>query len=711
MNLTELTLHDSYSSDENDIVNDFYNPVLECAISYERITGYFSPSILAVASRGFAGIINNDGKIKILTSIQVNADTYKAIHDSGVNTFNEDLFDKVNLDLDQLKTELERNYLKVFIHLYKLGKIELRVAILRDREGILHQKVGIVSDAEGNAISFSGSNNETIGGVINNVEEFKVFKNWIISSSPYFANDQSKFNKYWNNRVDGVKVVEISDAVKQKIVKLVDDNENVDEVIKKIRSIEAKKDEGSETLKNSERELRGYQKKAIAHWSDNNYKSIFEMATGTGKTFTAINALREFKDDKGYLHCVAVVPLATLTIQWEVDIRKILSGVTVINTSTNSKWKEELNNVNLSNKLGRSIDYILITTYAMFTKKDFSERIESLGEGLVLLADEMHNLVNKNRLAALSNPAYTYKLGLSATPTRLWNQYESTLVRQHFGDNSFVYDLSDAIKSGFLVKYNYHPLPIFLENDEFEKYVDLSKAIGRLFQSGSKVDEDNSPLSSKLRERARIKKNAFNKLVALDKTIKELQKSKSFNDALIYVENEDKITELQKVLTDNLIRTTKFTGDNTLEERLSAIDNLRKKSINAIVAIKCLDEGVDIPSAQQAFFLSNNTDPREYVQRLGRVLRLDKESGKEIAEIYDYIVMPPSDVVYEDDAERKIARNMIKNELIRSKFFNELSSNSEQAQEIIDDAVDRFGFYFEDDELNYTVGEPNEFTD
>ena len=585
------------------------------------------------------------------------------------------------------------------------------MALLKDREGILHQKVGIVEDSEGNAISFSGSNNETIGGVINNVEEFKVFKNWIISSSPYFANDKSKFDKYWNNRIEGVEVVEISDAVKNKMIQLIDDNENVDQILKRIKSKEVEEVDQKDSIDNPDRELREYQKEAIEHWANSSYKSVFEMATGTGKTFTAINALQKFRDEKSYLHCVVVVPLTTLTIQWENDIRKILSGITVINTSTNKSWKEELNNVTLSNKLGRNIDYILITTYAMFAKKDFGERIESLGDDLVLLADEMHNLVNKNRLIALGNPAYVYKLGLSATPTRLWNQHESMLVKQLFGDSSYVYDLGNAIESGFLVKYNYHPLPIYLEQDEYEKYVGLSKAIGRLFQSGNKVDDDNSPLSSKLRERARIKKNAFNKLVALDSTIKRLQKTKNFNDALIYVENEDKISELQKVLTDNLIRTTKFTGDNTLEERLSAIDNLRKKSINAIVAIKCLDEGVDIPSAQQAFFLSNNTDPREYVQRLGRVLRLDKESGKDLAEIYDYIVMPPSDVIYEDEAARKVARNLIKNELIRSKFFNELSLNSTQAQEIIEDAVDKYGFYFEEDELNYNLGESNEFTD
>jgi superfamily II DNA or RNA helicase len=411
------------------------------------------------------------------------------------------------------------------------------------------------------------------------------------------------------------------------------------------------------------------------------------------------------------LRAVVVVPLTTLTVQWQDDIKKILPDINIINTSVSTKWKDELNNIIFSKELGRDLDYILVTTYSMFSKEDFGERLGRLGDDLILLADEMHNLVNTNRIKALANPAYRYKLGLSATPTRLWQPTESAIAKLHFGGNSYQYSLADAITNGFLVPYNYHPLPTYLTAEEYEEYLELSKDIARMSQVKTSENEGNSALHMKLIARSRIKKNAESKIFSLEKTLRNIQKEDGLQNALIYVDNEEYLQGLQEMLTRNNIRTTKFVGNNSLEERLSAIQNLRTQSINAIVAIKCLDEGVDIPSAKTAFFISNNTDPREYVQRLGRVLRLDEEGGKEVSEIYDYIVMPPQDVVYENDMDRRIARNMIKNELIRARFFNELALNSSAAKEIIDDAVDRYGFYYEDDELTYSIGdEDNELT-
>lgn len=702
--LDELSLKDSYSSDADDIVKDFYVPILEHAVSYDRITGYFSPSILAVAARGFAGLIKNNGKIRILSSIQVSHDTFKAIQESADLSIDENIFKKINFNAELIKDELQKDYLRVFMCLYNSGALELKIAVLNDSSGILHQKVGIVKDTAGNAISFSGSNNETIGGIINNLEEFKVFKNWTISSSSYFANDESKFNKYWNNEVKNVIVMNINEAVKRELVRVVDTNEDINHILERIQFKEQEIAKPNCGAVESDRSLRDYQVKAIDHWVGHDYKSIFEMATGTGKTFTAINALKRFRDNNKYLRAIVVVPLTTLTIQWNDDIKKVIPDVSIINTSINKKWREELNNLIISRELGKDINFIIITTYSMFSKEDFGEKISGLGKDTILLADEMHNLVNKNRIAALVNPCYKYKLGLSATPTRLWQQAESAIARLHFGGNDYQYSLSDAIKNGFLVPYNYHPLPINLTIDEYEDYVNLSREIARMSQMNSDKSDENTALNMKLIARSRIKKNAENKILSLQTTLRKMQKDGSLYDALIYVDNEDFLQNIQIMLTDNNIRTTKFTGSSTLEDRLSAIDNLRRHSINAIVAIKCLDEGVDIPSAKVAFFISNNTDPREYVQRLGRVLRLDKVSGKDHSDIYDYLVMPPSDVVYENEMDRRIARNMIKNELIRSKFFNELSTNTEQAQEIIDDTVDEFGFYFKKDELTYNIG-------
>jgi len=265
MNLADLSLKDSYSSDEDDIVHEFYNPVLSCAVSYDRITGYFSPAVMAIASRGFAGLIKNNGKIRILTSVQVNAETYNAVSKSEVTEIDENIFKNIEFDIESLRDELQKDYLRVFMYLYKTGSIELKVAILDKGEGILHQKVGIVRDVLKNAISFSGSNNETPGGIVSNIEEFKVFKNWIISSSPYFANDETKFEKYWNNKVDGISVFNISDAIKDKLISLLDDDEDIETIIKRIRNKEKIRENVPEKRPENLRLLRDYQLRAINH--------------------------------------------------------------------------------------------------------------------------------------------------------------------------------------------------------------------------------------------------------------------------------------------------------------------------------------------------------------------------------------------------------------------------------------------------------------
>jgi endonuclease III len=314
--LDELPIRDSYSSDENDLVSEFYNPVLARSVSYDRITGYFSPNILAVVARGFAGLINNKGRIRILSSVEVSKETYDAITDSESSALDE----SITFDMNLLENELQRDYVKVFMYLYKAGLLELKIAVLRDSAGILHQKIGIVKDEVGNAISFSGSNNETYSGAVNNLEEFKVFKNWTISTSPYFTSDRNKFEKYWSNQVDGVKVIPINDAMKERFVKIVGVDDDIHNIIRRIQQLEQKND--VKVDKDSGRQLRDYQIAAIEHWVDNGYRSIFEMATGTGKTFTAINALRRFREDNSFLRVVIVVPLTTLTVQWQEDIKR-----------------------------------------------------------------------------------------------------------------------------------------------------------------------------------------------------------------------------------------------------------------------------------------------------------------------------------------------------------------------------------------------------
>lgn len=727
MSLKDLDIRATYNSANGyNLVKHFYNPVLRQAVSYDRTTGSFSPAILAVASRGFAGLISTRGKIRLITSAQVSDATY----DSIVNN-NGRLDDTIleDFDVDAIRSQLERDHLAVFAYLYGTGQLEMKVAITTKNNSMFHQKIGIVSDSEGNQLSFSGSNNETPNGWIHNSEEFKVFKGWESYSSGYFESDKKQFEDLWDSRSEKIKVMNVSNAAKEKLIERVKRTQNgdINRVQERIRSHENKiriapARDRDRTINKSlvadrnipaeqptnaavtSRSLFEYQKQAIQHWFSNDCTTIFEMATGTGKTFTSINALKQFREKNGYLRAVIVVPLTTLTVQWKKDVREIIEDIQIINTSTDNSWRNDLRSLGMLSKLGTSSDYIVITTYSNFPSSDFSSAVSIMGDNLILVTDEMHNLVTERGMIAADNESYRYKLGLSATPTRLWKPQESSIVAKMFGDSRFTYDIKDALDNDFLVKFRYTPIPVHMDVDEYEEYVQLSRDIGRMYASKSS-HSNSEPINMKLNARARIKKNAHSKIPALEQLVCRLQSLGAMHHSLIYVDNEKFLAELQQMLTRNNILTTKFVGETSLDERLRIIDNLRTETIRAIVAIRCLDEGVDIPSAQTAFFLSNNTDPREYVQRLGRVLRKDRTGNKQEASVYDYLVMPPADMVYRDDTERNIARNLIKGELIRAKFFTELATNGTEASDKVDDIVDRYGFNYEDSELMYTVEE------
>jgi superfamily II DNA or RNA helicase len=241
------------------------------------------------------------------------------------------------------------------------------------------------------------------------------------------------------------------------------------------------------------------------------------------------------------------------------------------------------------------------------------------------------------------------------------------------------------------VPYNYHLIPIHLTDEEYEEYTDLSKEISRMSSYSGGKDGISASYSLKLTKRARIKKQASNKLLSLEALFIKLRKNNLHKNTLVYADSEKYLKSIQKILTEVHVKSTKFTGQESLSERIQAIENLRKHNIDAIIAIKCLDEGVDIPSATTGIFLANNTDPREYVQRLGRILRLDSVGMKTEAHVYDFLVLPPSDTQLDDI----VGRNLVKNEFTRVEFFRELCLNRDKVDVDIGNVMDKYGYYFD----------------
>lgn len=412
MSFKDLNLHSSYSSARSNLVKDFYVPVLSEAVKYDRVTGFFNSYSLALVARGLKKFIKNGGKMRLLCGAQLSKEDLNSIVNASEVT--DKLSEDFLKDIDYLFDEIELNHLKLLAWMVVNNILEIKIGIVKNDigyvGGILHEKTGILSDSEGNNIVFSGSNNETgfgwSSGGYGNIEKFKVFSSW--EDSKFIKDDFDNFEEDWNNQNDYLEVIDVPKAAKDGLIKLAPDN--LDEVMALPLSYTEK------SSSSDDRELRDYQEEAISKWFDNDKQGILEMATGTGKTFTALNCVsRILKEDSNLLTVIAC-PYAHLVEQWGADVENMLDvGCYRIYASANPNWKKELSSLAFKLDLGIVENAVILTTHNTFSNDFFMEELYSLDIKSLIIADEVHHVAAKSFRKGLLE-FYSYRLGLSATP-------------------------------------------------------------------------------------------------------------------------------------------------------------------------------------------------------------------------------------------------------------------------------------------------------
>lgn len=653
MSFCAININYSYETGNGDPINEFYVPVLSHAIKYDRIAGYFSSSSLAIAARGIAGLITNGGRMRIIASPHLSEADLAVIHKSidSPQVFVENKFLK---EIEEIEDEFQRDHLKALGWMIANDLLEIKLAFVIkkdineiDESALFHQKVGILQDKEGSQLSFSGSINETASGWLNNIEEFKVFKSWEPGQESYLEEDLSKFESFWNDKRPNVRVINISIAVKEKLINISKGFNNEEFIAKKYITSSKKRSI------NDKLSLFFYQQKAVDTWKENNYSLLFEMATGTGKTRTAIACIYEaVKLDKKLIIIVSC-PQGTLSRQWRNEIESI--GLTldqsIIVDGTNYRWRKELERAIKKVSVGYNDKLIIYTTHSTGSCPDFINLISDNCQHIPIcfVGDEAHGLganVAKNGLQEM----YKYRIGLSATPKRWFDDVGSAILTSYFGNKSYEFTIGDALSTinpitnkPFLVNYYYHPIFIELTDDEFDEYQKMSNSIKKMSVFNQKSDVYQKRLESLLFARANIEKNAVNKYEALNEIISNGRASK---DTIIFT-SDAQINKVLLMLSSKGIITHRFTQEEGTapeakyggkSERQHLIKKFKDGTYQALVAIKCLDEGIDIPSASTAILMASSTNPREYIQRIGRVIR--QASGKTRAHIYDFILEP-----------------------------------------------------------------------
>lgn len=688
MGLKNLAFLTAYNKAEHNIAEMFYLPCMRNAVQYDRISGYFGSTIFIIAWDALQDFIDNHGTMRIICSPYVSDDDAEALANGYSAKNNETLASSLAEEVEALfNAPFLSAPAKLLAYMVSAGIIDVRLAVPTGdadpkAKRLFHDKVGVFSDSQGDKVGFRGSMNETFKGLSSdgNMESIDVFPSWADSrDSERVADASSFFDKLWNDKIPGIVVYQFPEASRE-ILRMKSEGVQWKELLEEIKASE------SRALKwkpsNSGRTPRDHQVNALEAWLANGRHGIFEHATGSGKTFTAMCAIHDALVRKEVV--LVLVPSRDLLHQWDRELRDTLTDETVyylLCGDNNTEWKKN-GKLNSWSNPGGSTHRIIIAIMDTASTDDFIQNIYQ-GEHLFIVADEVHRLGSPNRRKILSINSGA-RLGLSATPRRYGDAEGTTALLTYFGGIIYPpFTLKDAIESDVLTKYFYNPLPIRLTDKEQENWNDLTKQISTIMarlHSGSTSKDSvfsNPKLKHLLIERSRIVKNAAGKTdLAINLLLRKFTSGQRW---IVYCDN---ITQLKNVLFraldagfDAYEYYAEMEGDRN--------ETLRyfERNGGVLVSIKCLDEGVDIPSTTHALILASSQNPREFIQRRGRILR--KSRGKIFAHLYDAIVVPS--VKEEEDTK---ALSIIVGELSRAIQFGLWAENPACVTDLKNIAID-----------------------
>ena len=710
---------------------EFFGKVFPISKKIQFKLGYFSSNSICTLSYGFAQFIYNGGTIDFLINNFVSEEDYNLLNNNIVSEpdFYNRIENQILSDLEKLNDVLTRKQVDHFYNClrYLIDKNLISIIPVTTSNGeISHYKEALFFDKNENVINIVGSCNFTYKGIVCNGESFVLNRSWGAASE--IANIKNEIREYdiifskeskdfIYLKADALINVVRSNSVSKEIKELLENEVDLLEIniennysnpeeikLKKIsEGLKIEFENRVEKLISTPKfpgghQPRDYQIQAYEKWVQNNYNGLFGMATGTGKTKTSLNCiLNEFKINQKY-NVVILVPSIALLEQWKEEVIEFNFQNHILIGGGNN-WERTLSNYVSNYLAGLKKDLIIISTYASFTMPRFQKYFSKIDFDFTLIADEAHNMGAKNIKKAMKDTKISKRIGLSATPKRVYDPEGTEFIDAFFKDKepyTFSFSMEQAMKRGFLTDYKYYPVIVELNDEELEKYTEISKKLLRYFDF-EKGEFKKDPMVEKL---LLIRKNiihkANNKLTTFRTILLELKKKNKLKyiftyipEGYIYDEDSNSERMLNKFIKVGIETIPSLKMNSYIAEDQNLSDLLRGFSegrIDMLFAMKMLDEGVDVPRAEIGIFASSTGNPRQFIQRRGRLLRLHKD--KPIATIYDMVVIPKLD---DNNTELfTMERNMVKNELKRVGYFSSLSLNFYDSKSALENVCKKY---------------------
>ena len=703
--LKDILLKNSYSSGFAE-PREFFTEALIESKSFDLGLGFFSSSGIRSLSYGFALFVANGGKMRVVINDVLSEADKRAIILGQKDKVADELCERIISDIEKMKetfSQADELFFRCFSYLISIKRIEF-VATLSAKGGLAHDKYGIFTDSKGDKVAFIGSANFSHTALELNSETITVFSSW--KDSERVSEYQEMFDNSWEHDtshlihipIERVKAYVLNDFKAANTLELIKAGISLREIEDATNSsIEIKPLPQKLLDKLEQKEMeprfpfpceRKAQILAYKAWKQNDNKGIFAMATGTGKTVTALNcALKEWQQNN-YYKLIIVVPTQALALQWEKEA-KAFNFQNIVSTHTEKDWKSILSRYATNSIFNSKKNIVIITTYATFILKHFQSFLYSVknSEDFIFIADEAHNLGAAGPIKKL--PIFiNNRIGLSATPERIYDEIGSSQLYDFFNSKppkyTYRFTMKEAIEQGILCHYDYTPVFVELTNIEMSEYRKVTDQLRKFLDPETGKYKPEAEML--LMKRKRIIHKAENKKVAIIRMLDDLTSESKLKYTFVFVpegyepdysvsdsyniakEDMHLIDEYSDIFRERRYHYHKFISG--LEDAPEILKGFASGDIDVLLSMKCLDEGVDVPRAENAIFLSSTGNPRQFIQRRGRVLR--KHQDKEKAHIWDMVVVPPD---ISENLDNSIEKNLFLGEVKRIINFASLADN------------------------------------
>ncbi len=682
----------------------FFNTALSSSIRFDLGLGFFSTASLNVLAVGFANFIVNGGNMRLYINQYMSEEDYSILSSSSQAEVNELILNDFN-KLRQTLSKRDKHFFNCLSYLISQQRLEVKIIIPKSG-GIAHQKFGVFTDDAGDKVAFSGSLNFTASALLSkNIEAISCATSWS-GGEEQIAEYETLFNRFFNGQDSDIKVYDASEF-KRELVRSFppkDVSALLEEEQECIRAYSENYDIISNSKSTDEPHFPypsgafDYQIEAYQNWCKKGYGGIFAMATGTGKTITSLNCVLEEYKKSGVYKILILVPTIDLVNQWAHEVSLFnYKNIYIVNSGTN--WKVKLNELKEDFEWGIENNFVIISTYASFVDTTFQKLVNALSDDrMILIADEAHNVGAPSVKKAFESLKIAKRIALSATPNRAFDEEGTADIERLFRDSypyCYSFSMEQAINADRLMHYLYFPRIVYLEDEEMEKYQMYTRMLLKYYDPTKKALKENTEVKNLLMQRKRILHKAHDKYRVFEGVIDELVQKDLTRYCFVYApegfdihDNQERIIEnLQQFVNDKYphIKTNSLLGgDSRRKEKIMAFQD---GYIDMLFAMKCLDEGVDVPRTEVGIFTSSTGNPRQFIQRRGRLLR--KHKDKKFATIYDLIVVPNFNY-NRDPSTFELERSLVKGEMTRVAYFASLASNYHEIADTLSEIADYY---------------------